>query len=141
MLLLMVPYGYAHGTIWSLAGTVWLRPISLLTLRLLRLLDSNFPGNPPRAWEFPPLRIEIVLESNPLTSTMLVGRMGVIVVIIIIIIILIIIVILLVILLNIITLNIMNIIIYIYIYTYLVRLGNVLVSFLTVSIGETAAVL
>ena len=28
------------------------RPISLLTLRLLTLLDSNFPGNPLWAWEF-----------------------------------------------------------------------------------------
>ena len=28
------------------------RPISLLRLSLLRLIDSNFPGDPPWAWEF-----------------------------------------------------------------------------------------
>ena len=33
------------------------RPISLLRLSLLRLLDSNFPGSPPWAWEFHPLRL------------------------------------------------------------------------------------
>ena len=39
------------------------RPISLLRLSLPRLLDSNFPGNPPWA-----LRIKMLLESNPLKS-------------------------------------------------------------------------
>ena len=41
-------------------------PISLLSLSLLRLLDSNFPGNFLRAWEFPPV------EPNPLKSRILV---------------------------------------------------------------------
>ena len=31
---------------------VVLRPVSLLTLSLMTLLDSNLPGNPPWAWEF-----------------------------------------------------------------------------------------
>ena len=54
---------------WSGDGVVILvmRPTSLLRLSLLRLLDSNIPL----------LRIKIVLESNPLNSTMLVGRLGV----------------------------------------------------------------
>ena len=51
---------------------IMIRPILLLTLRLLRLLDSKFPGNPLWAWEFPPITISIMLESNPLKSTMLV---------------------------------------------------------------------
>ena len=51
------------------------RPISLLTLPLLALLDSSFPGNPLWAWEFHPL-IEIVIESKPLKSIMSVGRLG-----------------------------------------------------------------
>ena len=33
------------------------RPVSLLRLSLQRLLDSNFPGNSPWAWEFHPLRL------------------------------------------------------------------------------------
>ena len=33
------------------------RPISLLTLTLLTLLDSNFPGNPPWALEFDPFEL------------------------------------------------------------------------------------
>ena len=57
-----------------------LRPISLLTLSLLTLLDSNFPGKSlgiPMGLGFPPLKFKIVLESNPLKSTMLVGGLGV----------------------------------------------------------------
>ena len=53
------------------------RPISLLRLSLLRLLDSNFPGNSLWAWEFPPLRIKITLKSNPLKSIILVRRSAV----------------------------------------------------------------
>ena len=41
---------------------------------VLTLLDSSFPENPLR---IPLLIIKITLESNPLKSTMLVGRMGV----------------------------------------------------------------
>ena len=59
------------------AANTLLRPISLLTLSLLRLLDSNFPGNSLWAWEFHPLRIKIMLESNPLKSRMLVWRLAV----------------------------------------------------------------
>ena len=41
-----------------------LRPISLLTLSLLRLLDSNFPGNPLWAWEFHPLELRLCLSQT-----------------------------------------------------------------------------
>ena len=40
-----------------------LRPISLLTLSLLTLLDSSFPGNPLWTWEFHPF--ELRLCSSP----------------------------------------------------------------------------
>ena len=38
-----------------------LRPILLLTLRLLTLLESNFVGNPLWAWEFHPLELRLCL--------------------------------------------------------------------------------
>ena len=57
----------AHGGI--------VRPISLLTLSLLRLLDSNFPGNPVDM-RIPPLIIKILLEYT-LKSIMLVRRLAV----------------------------------------------------------------
>ena len=41
-----------------------LRPISLLRLSLLRLLDSNFPGNSPWAWEFHPLNSRLCLSQT-----------------------------------------------------------------------------
>ena len=41
-----------------------LRPISLLRLSLLRLLDSNFPGNYVWTWEFHPLRLRLRLCSS-----------------------------------------------------------------------------
>ena len=57
-----------------------LRPISLLTLSLLTLLELNFPGqslgHPYGPGNSTPQN-NIVLESNPLKSTMLVGRFGV----------------------------------------------------------------
>ena len=59
---------------------IHVRPISLLTLSLLTLLESNFPGKSlgnPCGPGIPPLRINIMLESNPLKPTMLVGRSGV----------------------------------------------------------------
>ena len=52
------------------------RPISLLRLSLLRLLDSDFPGNSLWAWEFQPFNIKILLESTPLRSTILVQRLA-----------------------------------------------------------------
>ena len=66
-------YTYIHITLSEtpICQSLWdwgrgfLRPISLLTLSLLRLLDSNFPGSSLWSWEFPPLRINITLESNP----------------------------------------------------------------------------
>ena len=54
-----------------------LRPISLLTLSLLRLLDSNFPGNPLTDMRIPPLRVKILLESKPLKSINLVARLAI----------------------------------------------------------------
>ena len=46
------------------------RPVSLLRLSLLRLPDSKllFSGEFPTALGSPPLKINIVLESNPLKS-------------------------------------------------------------------------
>ena len=41
------------------------RPISLLTLPLLILLDSNFRGNPLWAWEFNPLKLRLCLSQTP----------------------------------------------------------------------------
>ena len=38
---------------------ILIRPIFPLTLSLLSLLDSNFPGNPLRAWEFHPLSFRL----------------------------------------------------------------------------------
>ena len=43
------------------AGHPCLRPISLLMLPLLTLLDSNFPGNPLWAWEFHPFALRLRL--------------------------------------------------------------------------------
>ena len=40
----------------------YFRPISLLALSLLRLLDSNFPGNPLWTWEFHPFKIILCLS-------------------------------------------------------------------------------
>ena len=56
---------------------IMLRPISLLTLPLLTVLDSDFPGNLPTYKRVPPLNIKIMLESSPLKSTMLVRRSAV----------------------------------------------------------------
>ena len=41
-----------------------LRPISLLTLSLLRLLDSNFAGNPRWAWELHPFELRLCLSQT-----------------------------------------------------------------------------
>ena len=41
-----------------------LRPICLLTLSLLTLLDSNFPGNPLWALEFHPLILRLWLSQT-----------------------------------------------------------------------------
>ena len=45
--------------------TLPIRPISLLTLSLLTLLESKFPGNPLRAWEFHPLELRLCLSPTP----------------------------------------------------------------------------
>ena len=50
--------------------------ISLLTLSLLRLLDSKLSRKSRMGLGIPPLTIKIMLESNPLKSIMLVGRFG-----------------------------------------------------------------
>ena len=57
-----------------------LRPVHLLRVVLLRVLESNFRETPykiQRTWEFPPLRIKSLLDSNPLKSKLLVGGLGV----------------------------------------------------------------
>ena len=41
-----------------------LRPISPLRISPLRLLDSNFPGNSLRAWEFHPLKLILCLSQT-----------------------------------------------------------------------------
>ena len=41
-----------------------IRPISLLTLSLLTLLDSNFPGNPLWAWEFHPFKLRLCFSQT-----------------------------------------------------------------------------
>ena len=48
----------------SCAASVRLRPTLLLTLRLLTLLESNFPGNSLWAWEFHPLELRLCLSQT-----------------------------------------------------------------------------
>ena len=48
-----------HTTANTHTTTITVRPISLLTLSLLTLLDSNFPGNPLWTWEFDPFRLRL----------------------------------------------------------------------------------
>ena len=57
-----------------------LRPVHLLRVSLLRVLESNFPGDPLSKFtdmRIPPLRIKSLLESNPLKPKLLVGGLGV----------------------------------------------------------------
>ena len=61
----------------DLSTWIVIRPIPLLTLSLLTLLDSNFLVSSLWTWEFHPFKFNIMLESNPLKPTMLVGRLGV----------------------------------------------------------------
>ena len=44
---------------------------------LLRLVGSNFPGINPMGMEIPPLKLKIMLESNPPKSRLLVQRLAV----------------------------------------------------------------
>ena len=62
---------------WAWAA---LRPVHLLRVSLLRVLESNFPGDPLSKFtdmRIPPLRIKSLLESNPLKPELLVGGLGV----------------------------------------------------------------
>ena len=52
-------------------------PISLLTLHPTNIARLKLSGKSPAGLGIPPLSIKIVLESNPLKSTFLVGRLGV----------------------------------------------------------------
>ena len=52
------------------------RPTSLLRLCQLRFVDSNFRGKSPMDMRCPPLKLEILLESNPLKSRILVRRLA-----------------------------------------------------------------
>ena len=49
-------------------------PTNIIPTKIARV---NFYGKFPMGLGIPPLRIKIMLESNPLKSTMLVGRLGV----------------------------------------------------------------
>ena len=53
------------------------RPISLLRIALLRFVDSKFAGEIPLDMRIPPLRMNIMLESNPPNSRILVRRLAV----------------------------------------------------------------
>ena len=54
-----------------------LRPISLLTLHPTNIARLKLSGKHPMGLGIPSLKIKIMLESNPLKPTMLVGRLGV----------------------------------------------------------------
>ena len=54
-----------------------LRPISLLILSLLRLLDSDFPGKLLMDMRIPPLELKILLGSSPPKSRILVRILAV----------------------------------------------------------------
>ena len=54
-----------------------MRPISLQGASPLRFVDPNFLGKFPQDLRIPPLKFKIVLESSPLKSRILVGRLGV----------------------------------------------------------------
>ena len=63
-----------HGVILGIAG---LRPISLLTLHPAKIAWLKLSGKSPMGLRIPHLNNNIMLESNPLTSTMLAGRLAV----------------------------------------------------------------
>ena len=65
-------YIVLHHIILDHITSLLSRPISLLALSLLRLLESNFTGVVALDIRIPPLRIKIMFESNPLKSIMLV---------------------------------------------------------------------
>ena len=71
---------HLEGRCLRLWGSGRLRPISLLRLSLLRLVDSNFLGNSPNDMIIPPLEAKILLESNRLRSRILVQRLAIFVV-------------------------------------------------------------
>ena len=66
---------------WPASQKYWwseiLRPISLVRLSLLRLLDSNIPVNYFMDMRIPHLKTKILLESNPLKSRISVWRLAV----------------------------------------------------------------
>ena len=80
---------YTYICIYSVIGMcvyihiyIYIYIISLQTLSLLKLLESNFQiiwvsGKSPMGLRISPLRIKIVLESNPLKPAMLIGGLGV----------------------------------------------------------------
>ena len=66
---------------YSTPPIMLIRPVHLLRVFLLRVLESIFRETPytiQRTWEFPPLEIKSLLESNPLKSKLLIGGLGVI---------------------------------------------------------------
>ena len=61
----------------ALSQPCGVRPISLLRISLLRLLDSKLSGKFPMGMGNPPLNIEIMLEPNPPKSRISVRRLAV----------------------------------------------------------------
>ena len=68
-LLVVIRHGLTHSYL--------LRPIPLLRISLLRLLDSSFLGNPPMDMRIPPLKNKICLNKTPLKSRISVRRLAV----------------------------------------------------------------
>ena len=59
-----------------LTGDDYYAPSPYQDCPLLRFADSTFPGNPPRAREFQPLKTKILPESNPPKSGLSARRIG-----------------------------------------------------------------
>ena len=62
---------------WSVAGRI--RPISLLTLHPTNIARLKLSGKSPMGLGIPSLQNNIMLESNPLKPTMLVGGLAVVI--------------------------------------------------------------
>ena len=61
----MYIYIYIHYNMPFYTYCTILRPIPLLTLSLLTLLDSNFPGTSLWAWEFHPFELRLCSSQTP----------------------------------------------------------------------------
>ena len=73
-------YIHMHTYILPVGTGGCIRPVHLLRVVLLRVLESYIPGDPLSKFtdmRIPPLRIKSPLESNPLKPELLVGGLGV----------------------------------------------------------------